>query len=136
MLQQNYHISQVSPMPKPFDPREQKVSESSVDRAIADCMAQREAFTKQTGIPLAPDGRMILPTETVIRRPGEIVVMPLGIKRTPHSEQIACADAIERLFKRYDRRVVLRAIATELLAQGVDISTQTINDLAECEEQA
>jgi hypothetical protein len=65
----------------------------------------------------------------------QIIHMPLRAGRKPLSQQIACNDALQVLIGKYTLAAVVRSLATELAAEGYDISALTIDDLAAGDEQ-
>lgn len=115
---------------KEHDLDRQLDDDDSRRRALEDCLQQRREFTAQTGIPLTPDGRMILPA------PGRVAAMPIRDSRLALVDRLSCSEVMDRAVETYGVQEVIRSLALVLCANGIDIATQTINELAQVEERS
>jgi hypothetical protein len=86
----------------------------SIAKAKAACEQEREAAMEKV-----PELRRLL-----------MVAQPL-LTRTPLSRRVACQDAIDKNIETFGLTLVVRCLALVLAANGIDISTKTINDLAQ-----
>lgn len=120
-------VAQLLPTMKDHDLDCQLESEDTRRQALEDCLAQRREFTRQTGIPLTDDGQMILPQK--------IVAMPIGPSKMALVDRLSCSEVMDRAVETYGVQEVLRSLALVLCANGIDIATRTINDVALGEER-
>jgi hypothetical protein len=95
----------VIPMSKPFDPREQSV--------------------RPDPVAVDPAGRALFRIQTTPIPPSEMAL----------DERLKCGHYLRGVIRRYGLANVLWNLQVECAAEGMDIIVQTIDDMAQCEEQ-
>lgn len=120
MLAQIYHIPTMAKHPDPQFHADADYTSESIERAKVDCVIER----LQAGAD----------PFTGILGPSRVIAMPLRSKLADMG-QPSCAEVIDRAVETFSVAEVVRCVALVLCANGIDIYTQTINELAQGEEQ-
>jgi hypothetical protein len=64
----------------------------------------------------------------------QIVHMPVRSRKVPFAALVQAATYIEDGIALYGRAAIVRAICSELAAEGVDVAVLTLDEIASCEE--
>jgi hypothetical protein len=75
-----------------------------------------------------PAGRASLVTHQIIH-------MPVRARKVPFATLVEASVYIEDGFKLYGRAAIVRAICSELAAEGHNVTTMTLDDLAQIQEE-
>jgi hypothetical protein len=118
--------AQVVPMPKTRLPHEFAPVSPETLREAEDLRRERVYGSAPESVVVDPAGR------TFLRVVDARVIPPA---RASVDERVACMTALQALIKRFTFPAVLRALQCELAVKGIDITLQTIDDLAQIEEQ-
>jgi hypothetical protein len=128
VLNQIYHSPKVIPMPTPPAPEFYPVDDTTTLR-------EQEEERRARGLILAPDPVAVDPAGRAHLRVPQIIHIPVRTNRRPVAERVEVADALDLVIERFTLKAVTLAFVNVLLANGIDIYTQTINDLAEVSEE-